>query len=265
MSLMEKIFGAKVQNTSVPPANGQSGLQGNQPMQQQAPTNNLMTNQPPQTPHQSSGTAANGVVPSGGNEGGNQSPADKFADLWEPVKQDESKANEQSTGLTPEKMLEAASKVDFKRVLDQESLAKIKAGGDDAVQALAELLNKTAQTVYGQSTVVAQKLMEAQEERLKAEFIKQVPGLVKKHSMRDSFLAENPAFKKPSVAPVVEAIQSQLAVKFPNATASELNVLAKEYLQNAASDFAPVPKKTLTAAEAAEVDWDEYMKTPENS
>lgn len=244
MSLMERIFGNK-------PAPQQQGS---------APTNNPAQNPPPQQqPQQSAQTAPNGVVPAGSEkapEGG--SPTDKFADLWEPVKQDESKKGQEPEGLTPEKMLEAAGKVDFKRVLDQESLAKIKAGGDDAVQALAELLNKTAQTVYGQSTVVAHKLIEAEVNKARKEFAEQIPGLVKKQNMRESFLTENPAFKKPSVAPVVEAIQSQLAQKYPKATTAELNAMAKDYLQAAALDFSPAAPKDSTPAKG-EVDWDAYV------
>ena len=244
MSLMERIFGNKPQP---------------QP-QQASPTNNPAQNPAPsQQPQQSAQTAPNGVVPAGSDQGPtSQSPADKFADLWEPAKQDESKTGPQPEGLTPEKMLEAAGKVDFKRVLDQESLAKIKAGGDDAVQALAELLNKTAQTVYGQSTVVAHKLIEAEVNKARKEFAEQIPGLVKKQNMRETFLTDNPAFKKPSVAPVVEAIQTQLAQKYPKATSQELNAMAKEYLQAAAADFAPAAPK-IDSATAGDVDWDSYM------
>lgn len=243
MSLMERIFGAR------PP----------QQAPQQGVTNNPTQNPPPAGTQQSQQTAPNGVVPEGSNNApAGQSPADKFADLWEPAKQDESNNGAAQQGLTPEKMLEAASKVDFKRVLDQESLAKIAAGGDGAIEALANLLNKTSQTVYGQSTVVAQKLIESEVAKARQEFLDQIPGLVKKQTMRESLLTDNPAFKKPSVAPIVEAIQAQLAQKNPKATAAELNAMAKEYLQIAAQDFAPAPPKVVDPTKEA-TDWDEYV------
>ena len=248
MSFMDKIFGARTQNVPVP----QPGV-----------TNNLQNNPAPTPPQSSPQTAPNGAVPAGANnppEG--QSPEDKFAKLWETPAtdpgSDPSKSNENQ--LTPEKMLEAAGKVDFKRVLDQDSLRKIAAGGDEAMTALAELLNKTAQTVYGQSTVVAQKLIETQVSKARDEFTAQLPSLVKKQNMQDSLLTENPAFKKPSVAPVVTAIQNQLAAKYPNATASELNAMAKDYLKAAAEDFNPTPKKEPTAAERG-VDWDSWVES----
>jgi hypothetical protein len=244
---MEKIFGARTQNVPVP----QPGI-----------TNNLLNNPAPTPPQQSAQTAPNGTVPAGGNEPPAKSPEDKFEKLWEttPTDPNATQGGAGENTLTPEKMLEAAGKIDFKRVLDPESLRKIAAGGDEAVAAMAELLNKTAQTVYGQSTVVAQKLIETQVQKARDEFTSQLPSLVKKQTMQESLLAENPAFKKPSVAPVVTAIQNQLAAKYPNATAAELNQMAKEYLKAAAEDFNPTPKQEPTAAERG-VDWDQWVES----
>lgn len=248
MSFMDKIFGARTQNVPVP----QPGV-----------TNNLQNNPAPPAPQSSAQTAPNGAVPAGGaNPPENKSPEDKFEKLWETPATDPNapKPDDSQNQLTPEKMLEAAGKVDFKRVLDQDSLKKIAAGGDEAMAALAELLNKTAQTVYGQSTVVAQKLIESQVSKAREEFTAQLPSLVKKQTMQESLLTENPAFKKPSVAPVVTAIQNQLAAKYPNATASELNAMAKDYLKAAAEDFNPTPKKEPTAAERG-TDWDKWVES----
>lgn len=247
MSLMDKIFGTRTQNIPTP----QPGV-----------TNNLQNNPAPTPPQNSAQTAPNGTVPAGANEPPAKSPEDKFEKLWETPATDPN-APKDGTGestLTPEKMLEAAGKIDFTRVLDQESLKKIAAGGDEAVAAMAALLNKTAQTVYGQSTVVAQKLIETQVAKAREEFNASLPGLVKKQTMQENLMNENPAFKKPSVAPVVTAIQNQLATKFPNATAAELNSMAKEYLKAAAEDFNPTPKKEPTAAERG-VDWDQWVES----
>jgi len=247
MSFMDKIFGARTQNVPVP----QPGI-----------TNNLQNNPAPAAPQNSAQTAPNGVVPVGSqNAPENKSPEDKFEKLWETAPTDpNAPKNDDQNALTPEKMLEAAGKVDFKRVLDQDSLRKIAAGGEEAVAAMAELLNKTAQTVYGQSTVVAQKLIEQQVSKAREQFTAELPGLVKKQNMQDSLLTENPAFKKPSVAPVVTAIQNQLAAKYPNATASELNAMAKDYLKAAAEDFNPTPRKEPTAAERG-TDWDKWVES----
>lgn len=245
MSIMSAIFGTRPNNN--PPTNPAAG-------QQPGITNNLQTNPEPQQTQQTAQTAPNGVVP----KQDNQSPPPKFNDLWEPPVQDKTQTEPQP-GLTPEKMLEAASKVDFKRVLDADNLAKIKAGGDDAVQALAELLNKTAQTVYGQSTVVAQKLVESEVAKAREEFTKLLPGRIKATSAREALLSSNPVFAKPTIAPIVEAVQAQLQLKHPNASVEELNAMAKEYFQLAAADMSP-PKQTSTGKKGPDdIDWDELL------
>lgn len=237
MSIFQKIFGAPAAT----------------PQPQGPVTNNPATNPPPQPPHSSAVTEPNGQVPAGSA----QPPEDKFAKLWETEPSSPNGQNQPNdNALTPEKMLEAASKVDFTKVLDQASLQKIAAGGEEAVAAMAMLLNKTAQSVYGQSTVVAQKLIESQLAAAREDFAKQLPSMVKRQNMQESLLADNPAFKKPSVAPVVSAIQSQLASKFPNASAAELNEMAREYMREAAQAFSPTPAPSKKSAKSDDIDWD---------
>lgn len=246
---------------------------GGAPAQQPAqpgPTNNPNQNPAPAQPASSAVTAPNGTIPADGNKAADPSPTAKYADLWEPAKTEEPKPGDQSQVLTPEKMLEAASKVDFRKVLDQEALAKIKAGGDDAVGALADLLNKTGQQVYGQSIVVAQKLAERAVADAEARFAKELPNLVRRQTAQEALISDNPAFKDPAVAPVVAAVQAQMQTKFPKATASELNVMAREYLRDAASVLSSDPKALAAATasakkKAGDEDWDSWMSTPLSS
>lgn len=247
MSIFEKIFGAKTANIPVP----QPGM-----------TNNLATNPQPAGTQVSAQTAPNGAVPADSQEAPpKESPEGKFEKLWETAPTDPNAPKENvQEGLTPEKMLEAAGKVDFKRILDPALLQKISAGGEEAVAAMAELMNKTAQTVYGQSTVVAQKLVETQVARAREDFVKEIPNLVRKQAARESLLSENPAFNKPTVAPIVAAVQQQLQHKYPNATVAELNTLAREFLQTAVSDLSP-PVKSAASSAPAGIDWDSWATT----
>lgn len=234
------------------------------------PSNNPNQNPAPAQPASSAVTAPNGTVPADGNKAADQSPLAKHKDLWEPPKTDSAKEPDNSQALTPEKMLEAASKVDFRKVLDQESLAKIKAGGDEAVSALADLLNKTGKQVYGQSIVVSQKLVERAVQDAEARFAKELPNLVRRQTAQEALISDNPAFKDPAVAPVVAAVQAQMQAKYPNATAAELNAMAKEFLRDAASVLSSDPK-ALAAANASNKkksdaeDWDSWMTTPVSS
>ncbi len=263
MSIFQKIFGnVPASNAGQPPAN--PNAQGN-PGQPQ-PTNNLATNPQPQGTHQSQQTAPNGVVPDGGNTPPPEvSPLEKFAKIWETGTPDKGNPPQQENTLTPEKMMEAAAKVDFSKVIDRETLNKINAGGEEALNALVAIINKTSQTVYGQSTVVAKKLVDQAVATAQDEFAAKIPGLVKQQSMREGLLADNPAFKDPAVAPIVEALQQQFAQKYPNASAGELQKMAQEYFAGAASVLNPnKPAKTSSAPGREEIDWDSWVNTPTN-
>ncbi len=262
MSIFQKIFGsAPTPNAGQPPMNPNA-----QPNAGQAPnpTNNLQTNPQPAGTHQSNGTAPNGVVPADGNQPGIEvSPLDKYKAIWETPTVDPSKQTQEPQGVTPEKMMEAAAKVDFTKVVDRETVAKIAAGGDGAVEALLAVINKTSQTVYGQSSVVAQKLVDRAVEQATEAFTAKLPGLVRQQSLKESLLQDNPAFKDPAVAPIVEALQQQFAQKYPNASAADLKQMAQEYFAGAAQVMSPQkPTKSSTAASKDDVDWDSWVNTP---
>ena len=253
MSLFDKIF------SSAPPK------PASQPPASPPPSNNPAQNNPPPQGATPPNTDANGVVPPNAQTPPeNQSPLTKFETLWknEPPKQDDQE--NPSPALTPQQMMEAASKVDFSRVVDAESLQKIVAGGEDAAKALVGLLNKTAQTVYGQSTVVAQKLIEQQLEAAEQRFASKVPDYVRRSAARDALVSENPAFKNPAVSGMVELVQRQFAQKFPNATASELKQMAQEYMSTAAAAFSPQQKDQPNPNRKApdDVNWDDWLATP---
>lgn len=256
MSLFEKIFGAATATPALPPA-------------PQTPTNNPANNPAPAAPASSSVTSPNGTIPADGAKPGEQSPPDKFSKLWDPAEPDQTKQGEQTPapGLTPEKMLEAAEKVDFRKALNPELITKLQSGGAEAVQATLDLMNQTAQQVYGQSVVVSQKLVERAVEQAKEEFAKQIPNFVKSQAARESLLSDNPAFKDPRVAPIVGAVQQQLQLKHPQASAAEISQMARDYFKEAAGVFSSDPKAAALAASEAsksggDESWDDWFKLP---
>lgn len=252
--VMNSIFGPKPQNTvptpgSIPPQNTQVMGVSNNPSQ----------NPPGPGTHSGEGTDPNGVVPTGSNQEP-PSPLVEFKDLWQPTPTDPNAPKPQSIGVDAAKLMEAASKVDFSKVLDQESLAKIAAGGQDAVVALSTLLNKTAQQVYGQSMVVTSKIVDQAVQEATARFAASVPSLVRSQNVNENLFAKNPAFNNPAVAPVVQAIQTQLAEKYPKATSAELTEMAQKVLSGAAEIFAPPPKASSAKPNGrAEEDWSAYL------
>jgi hypothetical protein len=252
--VMNSIFGPKPQNTV--PISGQVSPQ-NIEVQGQI-TNNPNNNPPPAGTLVSKVTDANGLIPAGSDQTP-PSPLVEFKDLWQPTPIDPKAQKDVPQGISPEKLMEAASKVDFSKVLDQESLAKIAAGGQEAVIALSTLLNKTAQQVYGQSMVVTSRIVDQAVQEATARFAASVPSLIKNQSVNDSLFTKNPAFNNPAVAPVVQAIQSQLAEKYPKATSAELTDMAQKVLAGAAEIFAPQKVLDTKPNDRAEEDWSAYL------
>jgi hypothetical protein len=252
--VMNSIFGPKPQNTVPTP-----GTISPQDTQVMNVSNNPANNPAPPGTAQNAQVDANGLIPAG-SEQAPPSPLADFKDLWQPTPTDPNAPKPQSTGVDASKLMEAASKVDFSKVLDQESLAKIAAGGQDAVVALSTLLNKTAQQVYGQSMVVTSKIVDQAVQEATARFAASVPSLVRSQNVNENLFAKNPAFNNPAVAPVVQAIQTQLAEKYPKASSAELTEMAQKVLSGAAEIFAP-PQKASSAKPngRADEDWSAYL------
>lgn len=252
MSIMEKVFGAFKPTSQAQP--GQPV-----PMNQPPVTNNLATNPPPATTASTAGTAPNGTIPAGSAE---PAPMEKYKDLWTPPAATNEGGNDQGNGqIDPQKLMEAAARVDFTKVVDAESMAKIAAGGEEAAQTLVALLNKTAQQVYGQSTVVTSRIVEQAVSQAREQFIAQIPDVIRKQGARAAVFEDNPAFSNPAVAPLIEAQVAQLALKYPKATPGELKGMAQEYLKDMASLINPVKSDASSNKRTANDgdDWSSYQ------
>lgn len=235
------------------------------PAPQPAPTNDPRRNNPAASQTaQTPGTDANGVVPPGGADADPNavSPLDKFKDLWQPNATDPN-APTAPQSVDPAKLMEAARKVDFSSALNQETLAKVAGGGEEAIKALLESFNSFGQQVYGQSAVTTARIVEQAVSQARDQFISEIPNVINKQGARAKVFDDNPAFKHPAIAPMIEAQVQQLSVKFPKASPAELTSMAKDHLQAMAALIAP-PKAAASASGTTGengVDWDSYMSS----
>jgi hypothetical protein len=159
-------------------------------------------------------------------------------------------------GADPAKMLDAARKVDFAKSISPEMLAKITSGGPEAAQAFMAALNDVSQRSYAQSSFASTKIVEAALAKFQEGLDSRLPSQIKKHQVSDSIRESNPALQHPAAAPIMEALQSQFSVKYPNATVNELRDMAGDYLSKFAS--AAVPQKKGPAVPVGE-DWDKFF------
>ena len=189
------------------------------------------------------------------------SPLDAFNDLWKP-----------STGQTgdtalfanvdPQKLMEAAKKTNFSSMITKEQSAAIAGGGEGAVTAFAQAMNSVAQTVFAQSALASTKIVDQALAEQQKRFKEMLPNLVKQHTLSDSLRTENPMFNHPSVQPLIGALETSLATKHPNATASELTALAKQYVEGLGQVFNPtvVTDQNTSGAKSDGTDWSKFLE-----
>lgn len=248
------------------PDQGQA-TQGQQIQQQQQlnPSQAAKPGQPLPGTQASATTAPNGTVPAGtydqgqGQNQGQQSPADKFATVWDTTGV---KADPEPTpvfqNIDPKKVLESAKQVDFSRVLTPEILSKITAGGQEAATAFAEALNGVAQNVYAQSAMASAKMVDTALEKQREQLTAQMPSMVKQLALQDSLKTANPLLNDPAVQPVVQALSQTLRMKHPDATVAEIQAQVNEYFGMLGERFQPkvAADKSKTKAED---DWSKFF------
>lgn len=188
-----------------------------------------------------------------------EKPMGEWENLWEPPKPVEGAPAETPSvfSVTQKQIMEAAGKADFKKALPNELITKILSGGEEAPVALADAFNMIAQQAYGQSSFAATKITERALREAQAKLEARIPEMIREHTVKDSLRTESPLFSNPAVTPMLEMIQGQMAVKFPNATASELRNMSKNYLQDFAKTFAP--KEAPSKSASTEVDWTKFL------
>lgn len=205
------------------------------------------------------GTASNGAVPPVIPEPkAPDSPLAEFSKMWEPVVTKEGDVPTGPVPLDPVKLQEVVSKADFTTSLTPENLAAIEAGGEGAQKAFTESLNVVAQQVLLQSTLAANKMTEQAVKTAVDAQAATIPDLIRAQTLNNTLQKDNPIFSNPAVKPVIEAAQTQLAAKYPDATPAELAKMTTDYVTAMAEAFSPVPV-TPVAAGGETMDWESHF------
>lgn len=216
------------------------------------------------TPLSDGKTAPNGVVPdpkATPAEGPNlpKSPLDQYKELWENPKQDPDAPEPKPANnlLDPNKLKEIVSKTTLTPNLTPEQVKAISEGGEGAVAAMQEAMNSTAQQTMVQSTLIANKLITDAVKRASEAQKAEISDLVRQSATTNSLVESNPIFSDPAVKPMVDAAQSQLSIKYPNATPSEITKMTQDYILAMSTAFNPnkaVDQEKVPAAE----DWTNF-------
>lgn len=202
-----------------------------QPQQQPQPQGNQHVQTNPTVPNQ---TNTPEQQPSAQNPNP-ESPVDKFKDLWNTP----SHSADQNPVFTlqPEQLNQVASKLNFSQGISQETLAKVAAGGDEAVKALGEVINIMGQNIFKNSAQFTSHITEAGYGAAQQQINKGLPTLVKQQLSTSQLFESNPALRDPAIQPVVKALHSQLTQTYPNASPTEINGMLGDYMTRMSGAF----------------------------
>ena len=201
-------------------------------------------------------TANNGVVPT-------QDPAaplDTFKDIWQTKPNPAEPAGPMFANIDPKKIMESAGQVDFAKAITPEQLQAISAGGEGAMNAFAQAMNKVAQTVFAQSAVATTKIVDQAIAKTQENFDARLPSMVRKLSVNEGLSTNNPILNNPALTPLVSALSEQLVRKNPNATTQEIQSQVVEYFSGIGQMFAPKPAASTQATGAnTDPDWESFF------
>lgn len=201
-----------------------------------------------QNPNQSTGTEGNKE----------NHPLSKYDDLFT-VDQTRQNPQQPSFTLAPDKLNEFAQSQDFvTQSLTNEDAAKIMAGGEEAVKAMANVMNKVAQSVFTKTAQFAAKSSEVSFNESKKFFETGVGSSIRSVSAMEELYSAHPGLRTPAAQVHIQTIQKQIADKHPNATSTEVAGMVKEYMTGIAGLFAP-QEDPKTAKTPAATDWSQYV------
>lgn len=236
--------GATIEAT--PPQPGVPGQPAQQPPAPQASQQQPQPQQQPQQPTSQEPPA----------------PLESFKELWTPPKEGDPKpaGNFDPSAMfqiDPAKIQEAVGQMDFASTVTPETLAAITAGGEGAAQAFVQAMNGVARQAFAQSMVGASKLVETAMTKANASIDARLQEGIRRQQASASLLESNPALKHPAAAPIVSALEAQLAAKYPQHSPAEITRLATDYLAQFADLAKPAPKAATTPSN--EMDWGKFL------
>ena len=225
--------------------------------QQTAPPQQETPNNPGNIPTPSS-PPTDGQVPKAKEEQVSNDPLESFKDIWDTVDNKDNSNKTPDQQLDASKVQEVVNKADFSNSINQESLAKIAQGGEEATTAFKEAMNSVAQQVMVQALVAANNITEHRVNSALKSQEKNFQELIRKQNTSEKLAESNPIFKNPAVKPVIEAAQSQLLAKNPNATSAEITAQAQDFVMALVESLSPQQQQDASI-NPDEEDWSKFL------
>lgn len=204
----------------------------------------------------------NPTVPAGTVESSKQessSPLDKYTDLWKTAP-NAVNDNKVTFDADPQKIMEAASKVDFSKVVKPETLQKIQAGGENAAAAFLEAMNAVSQASFAQSAMATSKIVESALAKQSEQFDQHINRNIKKQSVSTAVRDTNPSYNHPAISPIMDALENSMTASNPNASPQEIKEKISDFLSVLSGINAPPAKDADSSKKSTkEMDWSDFI------
>lgn len=241
-TVISNLFGSNSGATAQPPQNPNSQPTNQRENQQRNDQNNGI--QKRQAPTGENTQLENIGAPNreAGNEGEAVNPMDKFKDIWQPPTDKDGKPKQSTKqsaipSIDANKIMEFAGKQDFKKFVKPETLAAISKGGEEGMAAFAQAMQDIGSSTFASAVTASSQMMKAALERQAEQFESGLSERFTKFSLKENLGNKNPVLKHPAARPIVDALQSVLAQKYPDHSAADLQTTAEEFLTTFASSI----------------------------
>lgn len=197
------------------------------------------------------------VNPKGGQ---GDDPMAQLESLWQPnVDKDGKEIPDESEdnssfmpSLDQKKLKDMIGKMNFTDGITSAEVEAIKTGGEGALGAFANMLNRAGRKSFETAFAASSKLAEQGFTRAQARFQKGIPNHVREMMVENGLsesvaLTSNPMFK-----PLVSSVKNQYLKKFPKATPQEVNQGVKKYFDAMEAEFGKNKQKQQQDSEATD-------------
>lgn len=178
-------------------------------------------------------------------------PLAELTSLWQPNMDkdgkeipDESQDNSSyMPALDQTKLKAMIEKMSFTDGITQDEVEAIKTGGEGALGAFANMLNRAGRKSFETAFAASSKLAEQGFTRAQARFQKGIPNHVRDMMVENGLGEATPLTDNPMFKPLVQSVKAQYLKKYPKASPQQVTDGVRKYFEAMEADFAKSKQK----------------------
>lgn len=188
-------------------------------------------------------------------------PLDEMKALWQTDPNAKPPVDPLSTPMLnsdPNKIREAAGKIDFMSAVPQDMMQRALQGNDP--KALFEVMNAVSQQTLAMATQLSAASAEASARTATQRMLDALPGKVKDVQLRES-RPENPILQHEAAQPLLDLARNQLRAKNPGMSVQDINSKVEAMFTSFAESMVGQKKQTEQANLPADTsaDWSRFL------